>query len=114
MTRVLETLNALAGYDEHGCRPTCNFLPSNSWQAVQQSSADWQNKIAALRTAGDETNASAAETELVTIIQSTIAQLQTGAQRTMEKLATVAPPQPPADNGLGGDVPSNDNIPIDE
>jgi len=94
MTRVLETLNELAGY-----RETCNYMPQNTWQAVEQSSADWQNKINALRQAGDDMNASAAETELISIIQGTQSQLQAGAQRTMEKLAAVAPPAPAEGGG---------------
>jgi len=110
MTRVLETLNALAGYREP-CNYTRNTLPPNTWQAVKQSSADWQNKITALRMAGDETNASAAETDLISIIQSTQSQIQAGAQKTMEKLSTVVQPAPAEGGDTGGGAEAE--IPID-
>ena len=88
MQNVLQILNERAGYS------TFNALPTGSWTSVQQQSADWENRIAALRMAGDEMNAAAAESELSMILAGTLANLQAGAQRTMGALAQIASTQP--------------------
>ncbi len=90
MQNILETLNHYAGYGHS----TFNVLPAGSWTSVQQQSTDWENKIAALRMAGDEVNASAAEAELSTILSGTLANLQAGTNRTMGVLAQIASTKP--------------------